>query len=207
MRGSAWGRMVEEFRHWLRPDWSFADVADHWDSTKDYDEQNSRTVSYFRRFVDGLRLSNIPDGARILDICARTGNGTLYFAQHGKVGSAVCAEVSENLASIGKSRLDEAGVKNVSWLHLTEYTLPFDDEEFDAVLCFETTEHFSAPRTPSGGVRPCYEAKWYPDSYHPKPVVGAHPRTGSDHQAASLGGSSSLYTLRPAGKDGHRRRL
>ena len=145
MSGTVFSRAADEIRHWTRSEWSFSDVAEHWDSTDDYDEQNSKVDSYFRRLVDGMHLRNIPDGARILDICAPTGNGNLYFSQHGKVGSAVCAEVSENLASIGKRRLDEAGVKNVSWLHLAEYTLPFGDEEFDAVLCFETTEHFSDP--------------------------------------------------------------
>ena len=145
MSGSILNRTVEEVRHWLRSEWSFAEVAAHWDSTDDYDEQNSKTVSYFRRFVDGLRLSNIPDGSKILDICARTGNGTLYFAQHGKVKSAICAEVSNGLSAIGKQRLDEAGIRNVSWHRLTDYALPFDDGEFDAVLCFETVEHFSDP--------------------------------------------------------------
>ena len=140
-----WGRAVDEVRHWLRSDWSFVDVADHWDRTEDYDEQNSRTVSYFRRFVDGLRLSDIPDGAKILDVCARTGNGTLFFAEHGKVGSAVCAEVSTAFIKIGSQRLDEAGVKNVTWLRLSDYALPLEDGEFDAVLCFETVEHFSNP--------------------------------------------------------------
>ena len=145
MKGSIWSRTRQELRHWLRPDWSFAEVADHWDSTEDYDAQNTRTVSYFRRFVDALRLSDIPDGARVLDICARTGNGTLYFAQNGKVGSAICAEVSSGLSDVGKRRLEQAGLDNVEWIRITDYGLPFEDQEFDAVLCFETVEHFSRP--------------------------------------------------------------
>ena len=147
MGNSIWTRIAEEVGHWMRSDWSFSDVAEHWDRTEDYDEQNSRTVSYFRRFVDGLRMSNIPDGARVLDICARTGNGTLYFAQHGKVGSAVCAEVSQRFRDIGSRRLEEAGIQDVSWIEFTDYSLPFGDDEFDAVLCFETTEHFSRPES------------------------------------------------------------
>ena len=91
---TAWQHACEEIQHWLRRDWSFADVGAHWDATEDYDDINAETYSYFRRFVDGLRLSDLPVGARVLDICARTGNGTLYFHQHGKVGSAVCADVS-----------------------------------------------------------------------------------------------------------------
>ena len=146
MTGNPWSRALEEIAHWRRSDWSFADVADHWDRTEDYDEQNSRTTSYFRRFVDALRLNEIPDGAKVLDICARTGNGTLYFAQNGKVKSAVCAEVSEKFSGIGKQRLEREGVDYATWVRITDYGLPFDDQEFDAVLCFETVEHFSRPQ-------------------------------------------------------------
>ncbi|MBM3948374.1 MAG: methyltransferase domain-containing protein [SAR202 cluster bacterium] len=145
MSGNVVTRTAAEIRHWLRSDWSFDDVAAHWDSTHDYDEQNSKTVSYFRRFVDGLRLSNVAEGGRVLDICARTGNGTLYFAKHGKVGSGVCVEVSQRFIGVGSKRLQEAGVENVRWARLTRYELPFKDAEFDTVLCFETVEHFSQP--------------------------------------------------------------
>ena len=81
----------------------------------------------------------------MLDICARTGNGTLYFAQNGKVKTAICAEVSEKFSEIGKQRLEQAGVDCATWVRITDYELPFDDKEFDAVLCFETVEHFSRP--------------------------------------------------------------
>ncbi|KKM62505.1 hypothetical protein LCGC14_1521020, partial [marine sediment metagenome] len=74
---TAWRRTCQEIQHWRRREWSFADVGAHWDATEDYDDINAETYSYFRRFVDGLRLSDLPSGARVLDICARSGNGTL----------------------------------------------------------------------------------------------------------------------------------
>jgi ubiquinone/menaquinone biosynthesis C-methylase UbiE len=143
--GTVWSRTLEEIQHWLRRDWSFADVGAHWDSTEDYDDINAETYSYFRRFIDGLRLSTIPDGARVLDLCARTGNGTLYFYQHGKVGSAVCADVSRKMGDICTQRLREGGCTNFTWVPLSDYSLPFADGSFDAVLCFETVEHFPQP--------------------------------------------------------------
>ena len=145
MTGNVFRRTVDELRHWFRSDWTFDQVAAHWDATEDYDEQNSKTVSYFRRFVDGLRLANLVDDGRVLDICARTGNGTLYFAQHGKIRSGVCAEVSQKFHQIGQQRLREAGVRNVEWIQLKDYKLPFEHNEFDTILCFETVEHFSEP--------------------------------------------------------------
>jgi len=95
--------------------------------------------------VDGLRLSNIPDNAHILDFCARTGNGTLYFYQHGRVGSAVCADVSVKQGELCQQRLKEGGFTHFEWVQVSDYKLPFREGEFDAVLSFETVEHFSEP--------------------------------------------------------------
>jgi coenzyme F420 hydrogenase subunit beta len=136
---------AQEIRHWTRSTWTFEEVAAHWDSVKDYDDINEETYSYFRRFVDGLRLSNIPDNSHILDICARTGNGTLYFYQHGKVRSAVCADVSTGQGEVCQKRLREGGFEDFEWIRLTGYSLPFENGVFDAVLNFETLEHFPEP--------------------------------------------------------------
>lgn len=137
--------LKEEIQHWWRPHWSLADVGAHWDATEDYDDINEETYSYFRRFVDGLRLSDLPEKGHVLDLCARTGNGTLYFYQHGKVGSAVCADVSRMMGQICQQRLEEAGFHNFVWLYLFDYPLPFAANEFDSILCFETVEHLAQP--------------------------------------------------------------
>ncbi len=142
---TAWQRTQEEIQHWLRADWSFQDVGDHWDATEDYDDINAETYSYFRRFIDGLRMSDLPDDAHVLDICARTGNGTLYFHQNGRVGSAVCADVSAKMGEICSQRLHEGGFHDFTWLQLFDYPLPLANDEFDAVLCFESVEHFPRP--------------------------------------------------------------
>jgi coenzyme F420 hydrogenase subunit beta len=140
-----WARTRAEIAHWRRRTWTFAAVGRHWDSTEDYDAINEETYSYFRRFVDGLRLSNLPERGRVLDLCARTGNGTLYFHQQGKVGSAVCADVSAKMGEVCRARLAAGGVQNVLWLPLDNYSLPLADGAFDAILCFETVEHFAEP--------------------------------------------------------------
>jgi SAM-dependent methyltransferase len=143
--GSAWKRIREEIGYWTRKTWTFADVGAHWDATEHYDDTNEETYSYFRRFTDGLRLSAMPPECHVLDICARTGNGSTYFYQNGKISSVVCADVSERMGEICRNRLEEAGLKNYRWLLLNDYDLPFDDGAFDAVLCFETVEHFPEP--------------------------------------------------------------
>ena len=140
-------RAVDEVGHWLRREWSFADVGMHWDLTEDYDEVNAETYSYFRRFTDGMRLSDdcMAQGAHVLDFCARTGNGTLHFYQHGKVGSAVCVDVSERQGEICRQRLEDGGLERFLWVKVGDPVFPFRDGECDAVLCFETIEHFPKP--------------------------------------------------------------
>lgn len=145
MNDSIGQRILAELVHWTRPHWSFADVGAHWDAVEDYDSINEETYSYFRRFVDGLRLADLPDNLHVLDICARTGNGTLYFFEHGKVKSAVCADVSVKMGEVCTERLHEGGFYDFTWLHLFDYPLPLASGSFDAVLCFETVEHLSQP--------------------------------------------------------------
>lgn len=138
-------RIQTELEHWARPHWTFADVGAHWDAVEDYDSINAETYSYFRRFIDGLRLAELPDDLHILDVCARTGNGTLYFHQHGKVRSAVCADVSAQMGEICRRRLLAGGFEDFTWLQIFDYPLPLATATFDAVLCFETVEHLSQP--------------------------------------------------------------
>jgi SAM-dependent methyltransferase len=138
-------RIRTELNHWSRRHWTFQDVGDHWDATEDYDDINEETYSYFRRFIDGLRLSDLPARGRVLDFCARTGNGSTYFYQHGKIGTAYCADVSFKMGQICRQRLEQAGVERYLWLPVWQYQLPFADDCFDSILCFETVEHFPDP--------------------------------------------------------------
>lgn len=139
------GRIREELGHWFRRDWTFEDVGAHWDATEDYDEINEETYSYFRRFVDGYRLSDLPEAGRTLDFCSRTGNGSVFFNEHGKIDGAVCADVSFRMGRICLERLAEEGVEKRLWVPVSRYVLPFAGASFDTVLCFETVEHFPDP--------------------------------------------------------------
>jgi len=138
-------RARAEIRHWTRREWSFEDVGDHWDSTKDYDAINKETYSYFRRFEDGLRISSLAESGRILDFCSRTGNGTAFFSERGKVESAVCADVSFGMRAACLRRLKTAGLKRWLWMPVDDYKLALESGSFDSVLCFETVEHFPRP--------------------------------------------------------------
>ena len=146
MTEGVFGRIVDEIRHWTRSDWSLADVAAHYDHLADeYDEINESTQAHFRRFTDALRLAQLPDRAHVLEIFARTGEGMAYFYRQGKVGSAVCVDVSHKMGEICTRRLQEAGLEDFRWVHMADYELPCADGEFDVVLFLETAEHVAQP--------------------------------------------------------------
>jgi len=108
--GGMWARTRKEWDYITRKTWTYEEVGAHWDETEDYDDINAETYSYFRRFIDGLDACTLGENLRVLDICCRTGNGTLYFHQHGHVREAVCVDVSPRFLDIASENLKQAGI-------------------------------------------------------------------------------------------------
>lgn len=140
---SFWSRLKREITYIRNNNWSLDDVGRHWDETVDYDSFNERTYSYFRRFTDGLKNSSFPDKGFVLDIACRTGQGTYYFWKKGKIRKAVCADVSSVQLAICHNFLKEKGVNHQ--IVKFKLPLPFPDNYFDGILCFETVEHVPSP--------------------------------------------------------------
>jgi SAM-dependent methyltransferase len=140
------GRAAKEIRYWTQSDWSLAEVEKHYDDlAAHYDEVNEAAHSHFRRFTDALRLADLPCQARAMEIFSRTGEGMAFFYQEGRVGSAVCVDVSRKMGEICKLRLGEVGLDDARWVRMVDYKLPFEDGDFDVVLFLETVEHVSRP--------------------------------------------------------------
>lgn len=137
-------RIALEYKYITTIEWTLRETGNFWDSIIDYDEINKNTQSYFRRFIDGFRLSNLPDNSYVLDICSRTGNGTLFFWERKKIKKAVCADFSKSFLEICSRRLNEQDITFEQKL-VKELPLPFEKAEFDGILCFETVEHVSRP--------------------------------------------------------------
>jgi len=142
----ALNQLRDEIKYLTQRDWEMADVEAYFDwLAADYDHINEGADSYFRRFTDTLRVADLPDGAHFLDFQARSGNGTAEFYKAGKVGTAVCADVSPEMGKICLERVRAAGLQAVRWVHITDYNWPFETGEFDITLCLESIEHFSKP--------------------------------------------------------------
>ena len=117
MAKGIWGRIVREIRYWTWSDWSLADTAAHYDHlAEDYDEINESTDAHFRRFTDATRLAPLPDGARVLEIFSRTGEGMAYFSQRGNIDLGVCVDVSRKMGEICQQRLQNTDLKDFRWV-------------------------------------------------------------------------------------------
>ena len=141
LRG-ALSRAVQEWQYFSQRRWSLQDVGRFWDSVMDYDSVNEGTYSYSRRFTDSFQLAGdlIGFANLTLDIQARTGQGSTFWAKRGFVRKAHIVDFSQRMASAASSRLSGAGVDFEAHV-LTDFPLPFADDTFDLVLSYETIEH------------------------------------------------------------------
>jgi len=143
MQYNFWQRIKNEIKYIMGIDWTFFNVGKHWDETINYDDVNERTSSYFRRFTDAYKLFDLPGKKYTLDICSRTGNGSLYFWQKNKISKVVCADVTRKMQEICKVNLREHSI-DFSLQHFGGYPLPFNNK-FETILSFETIEHMPQP--------------------------------------------------------------
>ncbi len=145
MRYNFFQRLLNEIKYIISSSWTFEEAGRHWDETTGYDDINEKTYTYFRRFVDAYNLFDLPGKKYTLDICSRTGNGTLYFWQNKKISKAVCADVTRKMQEICANNLKKYSV-DFATKYFTDYPLPFNNNEFELILSFETIEHMPQPK-------------------------------------------------------------
>jgi SAM-dependent methyltransferase len=137
-------KLKNELKYIFAKNWTMKEVGEHWDETTNYDDINEKTYTYFRRFTDANNLFDLPEKQYTLDICSRTGNGSIFFSQKGKIYKVICADVTEKMQKICEKNLTENKI-NFELKYFLDYPLPFSDNEFDLILNFETIEHMSSP--------------------------------------------------------------
>ncbi len=145
MQYNFWQRLKNEIKYITSFGWTFRAVGRHWDETTGYDDINEKTYTYFRRFVDAYQLFDLPEKQYTLDICSRTGNGSLYFWKNNKISKVVCADVTQKMQEICQSNLKNYQIE-FETKYIDSYPLPFNDAEFETILSFETIEHLPDPR-------------------------------------------------------------
>ena len=136
-------RCAKEYRYYTKRPWSLAEVGAFWDSVEDYDDVNETIYPYFRRFTNSydLAIKHLPrDDYQMLDIQARSGKGSLFWHEKGKLKSSTCVDFSDYLISLADRRLKDSGL-NYTVNKVTDFPLPFDNGQFNFVCSYETLEH------------------------------------------------------------------
>ena len=119
-------------------------VEKHYDSTLDYDEINEKTPAHNKRFIDGLAMSSIKDGAYILDVMCRSAKAEEYYNKKRNNLRFASMDVSSRLLAEAKKRFEKESI-NGKLLKLVSLNLPFKDNVFDNIISYETIEHLPDP--------------------------------------------------------------
>lgn len=139
----AWQRFVQEMKYSNPANWSLADVGRFWDSVEDYDDINEEIYPYFRRFTNSFELAArylSRTDYSLLDLQARSGKGSLFWHEKGKIKHATCVDFSDYLTSLADKRLSKSSL-NYRSLKVLNFPLPFPDKTFDFICSYETIEH------------------------------------------------------------------
>jgi ubiquinone/menaquinone biosynthesis C-methylase UbiE len=103
------------------------------------------------RLVSAARLTGTE---RVLDIATGPGYIAEAFAKDSR--EVVGMDLTEAMLSIARTRTEERGVKNVSFRTGDAQNLPFDEGQFDVVVCRLALHHVQEPaKVVSGMSRVC----------------------------------------------------
>ncbi len=139
----AWRRARQEYGYYTKRPWTLQEVGKFWDTVKEYDEVNAELYPYFKRFTNSYTLA-VPylprSDYKMLDIQARSGKGSLFWFQQGKIKDTTCVDFSDELISQAKKRLQKQAIPH-QVIKVHSLPLPFADATFDFIGCYETVEH------------------------------------------------------------------
>lgn len=87
----------------------------------------------WKRFT--LAKANIKPGQQILDVASGTGDLAIAMAKLvGKTGKVVMTDINESMLSVGRERVEDAGmIGNIECLLADAEKLPFENNHFDCV--------------------------------------------------------------------------
>lgn len=84
-----------------------------------------------------LRLADIKNGDKVLDIGCGTGTSALIIARDtGDRGEVVGTDLSSKMLDIAKRKLMKSGFRNVTFLQANAEAIPYPDSYFDKIAAF-----------------------------------------------------------------------
>ncbi|MGS2776249.1 demethylmenaquinone methyltransferase [Robertmurraya sp. GLU-23] len=101
-----------------------------------YDKMNS--VISFKLHTkwreDTMKKMNVQKGKKALDVCCGTADWTIALAEAvGPTGEVVGLDFSQNMLNVGKQKVTESNLNQVTLIHGNAMELPFPDHSFDYV--------------------------------------------------------------------------
>ncbi|PLS02125.1 demethylmenaquinone methyltransferase [Neobacillus cucumis] len=101
-----------------------------------YDKMNS--VISFQQHIkwrkDTMRRMNVQPGSKALDVCCGTADWTIALAEAvGPAGKVTGLDFSQNMLNVGKEKVKDLGLEQVTLIHGNAMELPFPDNSFDYV--------------------------------------------------------------------------
>jgi demethylmenaquinone methyltransferase / 2-methoxy-6-polyprenyl-1,4-benzoquinol methylase len=101
-----------------------------------YDKMNS--VISFKLHTkwreDTMKRMNVQKGKKALDVCCGTADWTIALAEAvGPAGEVVGLDFSQNMLNVGKQKVTESNLNQVTLVHGNAMELPFPDHSFDYV--------------------------------------------------------------------------
>ena len=140
-------RLKDEILYLKNKNWTLAEMGQFWDNLEEYDDINSKIYPYQMRFLNSKKMIDDVDiedfkPNNCLDIQTRTGNGSIFWNKNFPEAEYFIADFSKNFLEKSKKNLEERNIKFKDFF-IEKFPLPFDDNQFDFVISYETIEHIS----------------------------------------------------------------
>ncbi len=103
---------------------------------QNYDQMNS-VISFQRHKAwrkETMKRMQVKPGQKALDVCCGTADWSIALANEvGPNGEVFGLDFSENMLKVGKQKVENLGLANVTLLHGNAMELPFEENTFDFV--------------------------------------------------------------------------
>ncbi len=145
--GGFFKRFKDEMSYLKNKNWTLSEMGKFWDNLEEYDDINSKIYPYQMRFLNSKKLIdeinlNGFNPNNCLDLQTRTGNGSIFWSKKFPDAEYSIADFSKNFLEKSKKNLKERNIHFKDYF-IEAFPLPFEDNQFDFVISYETIEHIS----------------------------------------------------------------
>jgi len=145
--GGFFKRFKDEMSYLKNKNWTLSEIGKFWDNLEEYDDINSKIYPYQMRFLNSKKLIdeinlNGFNPNNCLDLQTRTGNGSIFWSKKFPDAEYSIADFSKNFLEKSKKNLKERNIRFKDYF-IEAFPLPFEDNQFDFVISYETIEHIS----------------------------------------------------------------